>query len=186
MKLRRALGVLVLVIVVAVSTLLLRQLEEQQAPATEAAAPGIGYYLSEARLTGTGEDGRVLYRLLADEVVQRPADGSVNLSGVAVDYDPATAIPWRLTADTGEILDEGRLIALSGNVVAATRDQPDGPPATIRTDYLEFDPATDIASTDHRVLIDYAGSTVRALGLRALLREDRLQLLAEVSGRYAR
>lgn len=186
MKLRKAMAVLLLVILAATSTLLLQQLENQQAPGTAAGAPGIGYYLNQATLTGTGKDGRMLYRLLADEVVQQPADGSVSLRGVAVDYDPARAIPWRLTADSGEILDEGRLIALSGNVVAATREQPEGPVATIRTDYLEFDPATDIAATDHRVLIDYGGSTVQARGLRALLREDRLQLLAEVSGRYAR
>ncbi|MCC7329345.1 MAG: LPS export ABC transporter periplasmic protein LptC [Gammaproteobacteria bacterium] len=185
MNLRRALAVLSLLAMAAGSSLLLHQLDSDETPAVSAAAPGIGYYLTDARLTGTGDDGHVLYRLSAHEVTQQPDDGNVNLADVTVDYDPAHEIPWRLTASRGRVIDDGKMIALSGNVVAATREAR-GPAAIIRTDYLEFDPGTDVASTDRKVVIEYAGSTVHAVGLRALLREDRLQLLADVSGHYAR
>jgi LPS export ABC transporter protein LptC len=77
------------------------------------------------------------------------------------------------------------MIELSGNVVAATREA-DSPAATIRTDYLEFDPGTDIARTERKVVIEYAGSTVHATGLRAMLRQDRLELLSDVTGQYVR
>lgn len=183
MNLGRKLSVLGLVVLAAGSTLLLRQLDEEAAAPADPILPDIGYYLSQTQLTGTGDDGQPLYRLRADEIRQRPSDGRVMLTRVAVDYDPAEDLPWTLNADNGEVLDDGRMITLSGDVVAATRAE-DGPVATIRTDYLEFEPATDIASTDRRVTVDYAGNTVRALGLRALLREDRLELLAEVQGHY--
>ena len=77
------------------------------------------------------------------------------------------------------------MIELSGNVVAATREA-DSPAATIRTDYLEFDPGTNVAATDRKVVIEYAGSTVHATGLRAMLRQDRLELLSNVTGQYVR
>lgn len=185
MILRRALSVLGLLVLAAGSSLLLSQLDSEEQPAPSGPSLGVGYYINDATLTGTGDDGQVLYRLSAVHVVQQPADGSVRLEEVSVNYDPAQQVPWRLTADTGQVLADGKMIALSGNVVAATRGA-DNPPAIVRTDYLEFDPGTDTASTDRKVDIDYAGSTVHAVGLRALLREDRLELLADVTGHYVR
>lgn len=182
---QRVLAMLGLVVLAAGSSLLLRNLDTEEEPAEATPSLGVGYYVNDATLTGTGDDGHVLYRLYSAHVVQQPADGTVTLEGVTVNYDPARDIPWRLTADTGQVLADGKMIALSGNVVATTREA-DGPSATVRTDYLEFDPGTDIASTDRKVVIDYAGSTVHAVGLRALLREDRLQLRADVAGRYVR
>jgi lipopolysaccharide export system protein LptC len=185
MDAKRVAGLLALLALAVGTSLLLRGMDTEEPEAAESPELGIGYYVNDATLTGTGDDGHVLYRMSAARVVQQPANGTVTLENVAVNYDPATSIPWRLTADTGEVLGDGKMIALSGNVVAATREA-NSPSATIRTDYLEFDPASDIASTDRKVVIDYAGSTVHAVGLRALLREDRLQLRADVAGHYVR
>lgn len=169
---------------VATGALLFRTREEE-APGPPAARLDIGYYASKARLSGTDDAGRILYSVAATSVVQTPSDGSVKLSDVSINYDPAVDVPWSLHADTGRIRPDGKMIELSGNVVAASRE-PDSPAATFRTDYLEFDPGTNIAATDRKVLIEYAGSTVHATGLRAMLQEDRLELLHEVAGRYVR
>ncbi len=185
MNWRRALALLWLLAVAVGTGMLLRNVDKGGEPVAAAPSLGVGYYLTDARLTGTGDDGHVLYRLAAAHVVQHPADGNISLEGVTVNYDPASDIPWRLTADTGQVLGEGRMIALSGNVVATTREA-GGPVAIIRTDYLEFDPGTDIASTDRKVVVDYAGSRMHATGLLAWLREDRLRLRADVVGHYVR
>jgi lipopolysaccharide export system protein LptC len=169
---------------VASGVLLVRSTDEEE-PAPETPQLGIGYYAKTAELRGMGDDGHTLYRLSADSVVQAPSDGSVNLTVVAVDYAPTGDVPWSLTAETGRIPPGDKMIELSGNVFATTRD-PGNPAATIRTDYLLFDPVTSIASTDRKVVIEYAGSTLHAIGLRALLRENRLELLSAVSGRYVR
>lgn len=162
-------------------------LRAQEDTTTTVAAPrlGIGYYLRDARLSATGDDGHILYRIDAVDVVQSPADGSVALRAVSIDYDPATEVPWRLRADRGVMGPGDKMVRLSGNVVAATRDAA-SPVATISTDYLELDPGTETASTTSKVVIEYAGSIVHATGLRAQLREDRLELLADVRGRYER
>ena len=159
------------------------QTEEPSAPA--APRLDVGYYATNARLTGTDEEGRFLYSIAAKKVVQDPEGGDVDLHEVSVNYDPAAKVPWTLHADTGRVLPGGKTIELTGHVVAATRET-EGPPATIRTDYLTFDPATNVASTDRPVVIDYAGGNLHATGMRALLQDDRLELLKGVTGRYVR
>ena len=175
---------LLLAIALGSTALLLRAREKPQTAAASAQL-GIGYYLTDAVLSGTGADGHVLYRIRARTVVQKPGNGSVRMENVSVDYEPTTQVPWNLHADTGKMRPGGKIIELSGNVVAATRDA-NSPSATISTDYLEFDPDTDTASTTGKVVIEYADSVVQATGLRAMLRQDRMELLADVRGRYVR
>ncbi len=176
--------VLLLVLALGSGFLFLRTRED---PTIATATPelGVGYYARDARLTGTDDDGRILFRISAADVEQAPADGSVALRSVSLDYDPATDLPWQLTAATGRLPAGGKMIELTGDVVAISR-APGSPAAVIRTDSLQFDPVTRIAATDKKVVIEYAGSTVNALGLRAHLSEDRLELLAEVEGQYVR
>lgn len=182
---RRVTAVVVLAVAALGSTALLLRLREQ--PEETGAVPeiGIGYFVEGATLSATGTDGRIVYRVSAATVAQSPADGSVRLDTVTLDYEPSADVPWHLRADTGKLHAGGKIMELSGNVVAATRDA-GSPVATISTDYLEFDPGTDIATTRSKVVIDYAGGVVHATGLRAWLREDRLELLADVRGRYSR
>jgi lipopolysaccharide export system protein LptC len=179
------LGLCALVLCAVASGFLFYRADQKSKPPASAPRLGIGYYANDALLTGTDDDGHILYRVTAATIQQMPADGSVSLQSVAVNYDPARQVPWNLRADTGRIMLGGKMLALSGNVVAATREAV-SPAATIRTDYMEFDPGTDIATTDRKVVIDYAGSTVHATGLRAMLRQDRLELLSDVIGQYVR
>lgn len=158
---------------------------EEPAAAGDSPALGVGYYLRDARLSATGEDGRIRYRIAAAQVVQSPGDGSVTMREVTIDYDPAADVPWTLRADRGTMRSGDKMVKLAGNVVATTREA-ESPVATISTDYLELDPGTETATTTSPVVIDYAGSVVRATGLRAMLREDRMELVADVRGRYVR
>jgi LPS export ABC transporter protein LptC len=185
MELRTLFTLVALLCVTVASGILLVRSGADEEPATGPPQLGVGYYAKDAQLAGTGDDGRTLYRLSAVSVVQAPSDGSVDLTDVALDYAPTGDVPWRLTAEAGRIPPGDKMIELSGNVFATTRDT-GNPAATIRTDYLQFDPVTSIASTDRKVVIEYAGSTLHAIGLRALLRENRFELLSAVSGRYVR
>ena len=178
-------GLLLLVAAVLGSSYLFLRARDETSVAAPERSLGVGYYARRARLTGTDDTGRILFRIAADEVEQQPADGSVAMRTVSLDYDPTAELPWELTAAAGTLPAGGKMVELSGNVVATSRE--DGSPAAIiRTDFLRFDPETRIAETDRKVVIEYAGSTVNAIGLRALLSEDRLELLSAVEGRYVR
>lgn len=144
---------------------------------------GAGYYLKDAELVGTDINGEVLYRIHTRELLQNPADGSVALTEVALQYSPAAAVPWELTADAGSMPPDSDILQLSGKVVAVTRKD-SGEPATIRTDYLEIDPLTFVAYTDRPVAIDLSGDRILATGMRVFFKEDRLQLIANVTGTF--
>ncbi len=108
----------------------------------------------------------------------------MQLDQVEVQYAPDERVPWTLHADTGRMDADGDMLQLRGNVVAVARSE-GGEAATIRTDYLEIDPDSLVAETPRVVNIEYAEGRITATGMRAYLREDRLQLLSNVHGTFA-
>ncbi|MDP7661223.1 MAG: LPS export ABC transporter periplasmic protein LptC, partial [Gammaproteobacteria bacterium] len=105
------------------------------------------------------------------------------LDVVRINYDPLIEIPWDLRADTGHILPDRNIIRLTGNVIIRTRGEMQAP-TRISTDYLELNTETYIANTDRDVVIDHTNNTLFAKGLRAHLKEERLQLLSDVNGQF--
>jgi lipopolysaccharide export system protein LptC len=144
---------------------------------------GIGYYMNEAEVIGTGDEGQTIYRVKAHTASQNLDDGAIDMEAITMIYDPITSIPWDLRANTGRIPPDDNIIELSGNVVAVSRES-DEPPTTIRTDYLEIHPDTYVAQTQRDVTIEYAGKRIFATGLRAYFKEDRLQLISNVKGKF--
>ena len=147
-----------------------------------------GYYVREGTLTGTGADGRILYRITTQAARQNLDDGTISMQEVAVNYAPADEIPWDMRAPRGQIPRDSNIIQLSGNVLvtsmataATNRGQS---PLTIRTDYLELDPDTYIATTNRHVAIERSRDTLHARGMRVYLKQDRLQLESEVRGNF--
>jgi lipopolysaccharide export system protein LptC len=167
------------------SWLLFSGSEPETKPAAAPPALRVGYYATGVTLSGSDEDGRILYRVSADTVEQQPTDGSIDLDRVEVGYTPAARIAWALHSDTGRIPPGGKIVQLIGNVVAETQGT-ERPAMVIHTDHLDFDTRTDVAATDGEVTINYDGSAVRATGLQARLAEDRLELLSGVTGTYVR
>ena len=155
----------------------------EEAPPLPAAQPGVGYYVRDARLTGTDENGEPTYDLTATMARQTRADGVIALENVRVSYKPDTAGAWNLRARTGRMPADATIIRLTGDVVG-TSGNSGGPTTTIRTDYLEYEPATYAARTDREVTVDYAGGTVRGRGMRANFRDGTVELLSRVNGRY--
>jgi lipopolysaccharide export system protein LptC len=143
----------------------------------------IGYYMDRASLIATGDDGRILFRASAKSASQDYDEGTINLEGVRVSYDPVVDIPWTMQANTGQIPPDANIIQLSGDVVARTED--DGNEAmVINTEYLELDTETYIADTERKVAIEYTSNTVFATGMRAFFKEDRVELISNVNGNF--
>lgn len=165
------------------SGLLLSRLEDDAPDNERRPRLGAGYYVESAELIGTGEDGSVLYRVQTDQATEQIDDGSVALDGVRIVYTAGESVPWTLRANRGRIPPDGNMLELVDDVVAVTREG-NGEPATIRTEYLRLEPDAYIAYTDRKVTIDYSGSRLFAVGMRAYLKEDRLQLLSNVNGKF--
>jgi lipopolysaccharide export system protein LptC len=144
----------------------------------------IGYYMNRANLVATGDDGHVLFRASARTATQDFDEGTINLQGVRVTYDPATDIPWALQAQNGKIPADGNIIQLAGDVVARTKNDGNST-MIINTDYLELDTETYVADTERKVAIEYTNNLVFATGMRAFFKEDRVQLISNVNGNFA-
>lgn len=162
--------------------LLLQNLSDKAGPGSEPQLR-IGYYMNQAELIGTGDSGKILYRLRTSNASQNFEDGIVNMERVHLMYEPETGVPWDLRADTGKIPPSVNIIQLAGNVVAATQDEEETR-MTIRTSFLELDTDTYVANTPREVTIDYAQHRVFARGMRAYFKEDRLQLISDVNGKF--
>lgn len=156
-------------------------------PAPAPASLGPGYYVKQARLTGTGADGRILYEVTMPEARQAVIGGVVTMQDVNVNYQPPAEVPWQLHADRGQMPPDRNIITLDGDVVATSvpvAGSRSAGPLVIHTDHLELDPETYVASTDHEVVVERDRDTLHARGMRVQLKQDRLQFNADVRARF--
>lgn len=142
-----------------------------------------GYYLKSARILGTGSDGGLLYEIQAKHAEQRGED-EIEFTDVLINYSPASGVPWVVDADAALISEGERRVRLSGHVRALSSEGFSGSDTEIRTEYLELDPERYVAETDQRVQIRIGTRSLTATGMLASLKENRLQLISNVNGKF--
>lgn len=172
-----------LLVGVTISGLILIRSRPVTSEEVTAANLGVAYFLKKAELIGMGEDGKVLYRVTADEASQSLDDENIRMTDVHLMYDPASDISWDMAADSGRIPPGGNFIHLQGRVSAVSRNR-GGSATTIRTDYLEVDPIGQTAITEQQVIVEFDEQKVNATGLRADLERNQFKLLSNVSGKF--
>ncbi len=134
-----------------------------------------GYYLIDAMVLGTDEEGNLRYRLNADRIDERPDQSGLTFNNVAIEYAAQTDSLWTISAAVAEgpadlefldLYDHVLLSGLTGN----------RQPMTIETSILRFDPHNLIATTDAEVLVTSGGLQLSAVGLEARLQDNVLDL----------
>jgi LPS export ABC transporter protein LptC len=164
------------------STVLVFQYSDESQP-SEKANLSLAYYLNNAELTGTTADGAVLYRIRADRAEQNTADASIEMRAIHLDYGPADGPTWNVRANAGRIPAAAEVIELAGDVRAVSGDVPGGR-TEIRTQQLEINPDTMIATTAARVAVLFDGHQLNGTGMEANFKTNRLSLLANVNGKF--
>ena len=150
---------------------------------TVADTGGGGFYLKTARILGTGDDGHLVYEIQADYAVQQE-NREIELQNVRVKYSADAEVPWTINADLATISDDQELLRLSGHVTAVSNEGFSGQVTEIRTPLLDIDPNRFTAETDSRVQIRIGSRSLTATGMLALLKDNRLQLKSNVSGKF--
>lgn len=143
-----------------------------------------GYYLKSARILGTGEDGDLVYEIVADRAEQR-SDRRIDFTDVRIRYSTDTEIPWTVDADEATLREGSPRVTLRGHVRAVSERGFADSPTEIRTQYLELDPERYIAETDERVQIRIGARSLTATGMLASLDTNRVELKSNVSGKFA-
>ena len=152
-----------------------RQGTEPAVERTDAAQP-LGYYVHGARMTGTDEQGRVTYRVLAERLDEVPEEDRLQLTDVRIEYHPPEETAWSISAASASYPKGGSPLDLVGNVEIKSVPTDGSEPRTIDTEALRFWPDTSIAETDALVRFRVGDWLIDAVRLRAHLKEDTLEL----------
>jgi LPS export ABC transporter protein LptC len=141
-----------------------------------------GYTSIGARLVQTGVDGRPLYRLDATRIEQPQPQGTIFVTDPKLNYAPQDGNPWLLTAQQGQLPQDATSADLHGSVHAQGVPQGSKDLMQIDTNQLHLDMTHEIATTPDAVHVLWAGSRLTGRGMRADLKNGRLQLYADVNG----
>jgi LPS export ABC transporter protein LptC len=149
---------------------------------TDALAAEPGYTATRARLVETGADGIALYRLDADRIEQPQPQGTIFLTEPKLDYQPQAGNRWTVVAEHGQMPEDAHTAELSGNVRA--QGLPTGADAVmhIDTEELHLDMVQQLATSPVTVRVDWGGNRLNGHGMRADLKNYRLQLASKVRG----
>jgi LPS export ABC transporter protein LptC len=169
---------LVLAVLAAATWIMLTWQRQDSGPPADQASESepLGYYAKGAHLTGTDEQGRPAYRIFAERLDELPGDDRLQLTGVNVDYQPADATAWTLTAATAKYARDGSQLDLKGQVEVRSSPTDGSRPLRFATDALVFSPDTSKAESDEAVQIHVGDWQLDAIGLRADLKEHTLAL----------
>lgn len=127
--------------------------------------------------------GTLEYRLSADRA-DYFADDRTELRKPSLTIMREQGEPWQVQADRARITGRGKIIELIGSVDIQRHPEPGRNAVHGRTDHLRVRPEEQIAETDATVLLDISASRVSASGMRAFLKQGRVELLSGVRGRY--
>ena len=150
----------------------------------EGAQP-LGYYLRAARILGTDEQGRIAYRILADNLEELPEQQRLKLDGVRIEYRSADSDPWLISAATGSAPKDSSELELRGEVTLRSEPRNGRQPTLIATEALRFFPNTSSAESDMPVRFSVGDWHLEAIGLKTLLKGDVVQLESKVHGTLA-
>lgn len=119
MNLKTAGSFAVLLCATAATWYLARSLEQPEPATDDGSTWQSGYYLRNARILGTGENGELLYEIEA-EYAEQQAGNEITFDQVQVRYSPAADVPWSLSADRARITGNLEQLTLSGHVLAVS------------------------------------------------------------------
>lgn len=142
-----------------------------------------GYSARNAQVVQTGDDGRPLYTLLANQVRQHPNDNRIQLDVPRVTYIASDGVPWHVRSKSGLIRGDGEQIELYGDVHLNGQTPDAEAPTVIDTSTLSFNTKEELVSTKAPLTLDWNGVKVAAVGVTVNLNDHKVKLESRVDGR---
>jgi LPS export ABC transporter protein LptC len=124
------------------------------------------------------EEGRAQWRLVSQQVERQSASGIMGLNSPELSfYDEQGEMKGFLQASKGEVSDDYKKVQLRGDVVLKNSAG-----YTLYTNRLDYDHATQMATTDAHVRLVGDGIKLEGTGLVFYAKQERLLLNANVKG----
>jgi len=124
------------------------------------------------------ENGKARWRLVAKQVERKSSSGVMGVSSPHLSfYDEDGKPEGSLWAGNGEVSDDYQHVSLREDVILKNSGG-----YTLYTDYLDYDHATQTATTDAYVRLVGDDMRLEGTGLTFNLKQERLSLNADVKG----
>ena len=138
------------------------------------------YYMENFIITSMEEDGTLKNRLEAEYMAHYPDDDTTELIKPRLSIPRVDAQPVNIIADKGWVTADNKVILLTGNVNLWQNDDTGNKKIEITTSDVRILTDEEYAETDQPSVFTGNNTIVRAVGVRAYLKESRLQLLNHV------
>ena len=181
---RRGILILALLAAALVTSMLVWRLQPKPRPAPAEVARS-DYTLENFELVTLDEEGKESFSVRAPKLVRDPAGKALTITSPRFSFPGNQGGYWNATAGTAWVGPKGEKVRLLRDVNLV------GPPGVLgvrtrmQTAELEILPKRDLASSPSVVTISRGDSILQGTGLKADLNTHRVELLADVKGRYA-
>tara|TARA_B100000676_G_scaffold239407_1_gene240076 strand:+ start:5985 stop:6593 length:609 start_codon:yes stop_codon:yes gene_type:complete len=170
-----------LLLVLAVATFIVsRQFDEAESGATRARVDTPDFFMERFVTTIMGVDGKPVRTIKAKELVHYPETNTKELEEPYMVMYQTGSPSWHIRSERGWISATGDVLLLLGAVHAWRSSKSGVRIIDIHTRDLRILPETDYGETDKPVTIATKDGRTVAMGMRAFLKESRLELMAQV------
>jgi len=177
------LALVLLALAAAVTGWLVWQLREEDAPPQLVGPPRSDYFVDQFELIAFDEAGAESFSLSGPRLSRHPQLGTIEIEQPRLRM-PGEGQGWQGRSDRGWISAEGDRVRRCILPVGIHRASVRSRRHPVRSSEIELLPRENRALSSETVTITGAGSILRGRGLRADLDAKRVELLAEVTGRY--
>jgi len=157
-------------------------LGKKPTPQQQKTAPEL--VIRDARTRHFNEEGTLAYRVDADQITffQFERRDRADLTEPRMLFYQEDQPKWRTRSKSGVAHNNGERVELHGDVTVDELPAPGG--LRLDTQTITIKPREEYAETDKVVTITAGPNTTTGKGMRAFLKEERVEILSDVKSRY--
>lgn len=174
---QRILWLLGLFLAAVTTTWLLRYLGVERGGPGEEMFHDPDYYMEDFSTLTLEEDGRAKNRLRAVYMAHYPDTDTTELLKPTMEIYRVGRLPLYLSAERGWVTDDNNVVVLRGNVRLWEDDAAGARVLQVDTTEVKVLLDSEYAETDQRAVIVSKSSTITGTGMRAYLKESRLEVV---------
>ncbi len=152
-------------------------------PVAQVDESAIDYYAINAHSVQFMPDGKLQYEMTADKVEHVKATEVTLVTTPDLRLYRGTEYPWHVQSERAEVSPDGNEVELINKVRVARTDEKQRD-TIITSSRMTVFPQKQYAQTEQAVRIDGAGGTTTGKGMKAYLKEGKMDLLSNVRGQY--
>ena len=144
----------------------------------------LDYYVEDFTTLSMDENGAPKNKLRAEYMAHFPHDDSTKLVRPSLEVYREGEPPWYVTADYGRVMGDLEELQLSGAVHMWRNNDAGMRNVEIITSDVRVIPELEYLETDRAATLRTDTTVMNAIGMRAYLHENRLELLNQVRGHH--